>query len=314
MINVEVTGTGRWDRKSGQAKETLQFSGTSTGTRVATGVCNQDPWLKDAPGGAASCLNMKIAAKVEKGPASQELLKPEVFLLARMVSLPEAQALSAQHAAASTAQPPPPKPNVPVAHMGDQPAAGGAVIGTSPQGKPAVPVRSPPGNPPAGPVSAIGPQPRVIPAGPAKVLVEAEELANAGKYQTNSGKVAPQSMKPFGPGWGGNSQLLWSGGAVGAVLDLNVDIPEAGNYAVDLYFTRAPDYANLQVEVNGKPSAVPLNGFSTKVAPAGPVKVGTFALQPGVRQVSFMIVGHAPKSTGYLVGIDRIVLSKVAPR
>ena len=64
--------------------------------------------------------------------------------------------------------------------------------------------------------------------------VEAEQLVKANKALVNGGKVAVQPMAGFGPGWSGNAQLFWSGGAVGAVLDLLVDVPAAATYAVEL--------------------------------------------------------------------------------
>ena len=55
--------------------------------------------------------------------------------------------------------------------------------------------------------------------------VEGEDLVKAGKIQTNAGKVVVQPMGGFGPGWSGDAQLFWSGGAVGATLDLTIDVP-----------------------------------------------------------------------------------------
>jgi hypothetical protein len=136
--------------------------------------------------------------------------------------------------------------------------------------------------------------------------VEAEQLVKANKFLVNGGKVAVQPMAGFGSGWGGNAQLFWSGGAVGAVLDLVVDVPAAETYAVELYMTRAPDYADLKIEVDGKPSPVPFSGYTPTVMAPHPMQAGKFSLQPGSRKVSFMIKGKYQQSTGYFVGIDQI--------
>jgi hypothetical protein len=50
-LDFNVTGKGRWERKTGQASETLNFTGSATGPRLAAGVCTQDPWLKNLPAG-----------------------------------------------------------------------------------------------------------------------------------------------------------------------------------------------------------------------------------------------------------------------
>jgi hypothetical protein len=105
--------------------------------------------------------------------------------------------------------------------------------------------------------------------------------------------------------------LLWVDGTAGAVLDLIVDVAVAGRYAVDLYPTSAPDYGNLKFEVDGRPSSFSFTGFQPKMMPPASYPVGTFFLSPGPRRVSLMITGRSPKSTGYLVGIDRIVLTRI---
>jgi hypothetical protein len=137
--------------------------------------------------------------------------------------------------------------------------------------------------------------------------VEGEQLVQAGKASANGGKVVVQPMAGFGQGWSQNAQLFWSGGAVGAVLDLTVDVPAASAYAVEVYLTRAPDYADLKIEIDGKPSPVTFSGFAPAVMAPNPMQAGKFSLQPGARKVSFMISGKYQQATNYFVGIDRVV-------
>lgn len=144
--------------------------------------------------------------------------------------------------------------------------------------------------------------------------IEAERLAHAGKITVNGGDANVQDMSGFGPGWSNDAQLFWTGGTVGAVLDLAVDVPAAGTYAVELYLTRAPDYADLDVEIDGQPSAVTVPGYASGVLAPEPVQAGRFTLQPGAHKVSFMIRGKSPRSTGYFVGIDRIVFRPAGQR
>jgi hypothetical protein len=144
-----------------------------------------------------------------------------------------------------------------------------------------------------------------------KLVVEGEDLVKRGKVQVNRGRIGAQLMSGFGPYWSGNAQLLWVDGTVGAVLDLIVDVAVAGRYSVALYPTKAPDYGNLKFEVDGRPSSFSLTGFQPKVMLPGSYPVGTFVLAPGPRRVRLIITGRSPKSTGYLVGIDRIVLTRI---
>lgn len=143
------------------------------------------------------------------------------------------------------------------------------------------------------------------------ISIEAEALVKAGKASVNGGKVSAQPMAGFGSGWSSNAQLFWSGGAVGAVLDLVIDVPAPGTYGVELYLTRAPDYGNLKVEVDGKSTPAVFTGYAATVSPGGPLMVGRFPLQPGPRRVSFMIVGKAQQSSGYFAGIDQVKLYPV---
>lgn len=134
--------------------------------------------------------------------------------------------------------------------------------------------------------------------------VEGEALvARAG---ANAGKVAAQSMARFGKGWSGDAHLLWTGGATGAVLDLTFDVPAPAAYAVEIYFTRAPDYAQVAIEIDGKLSPASFSGYAPRVAPPAPMQAGKFPLQAGARKLSLKITGKAAQSTGYLVGLDQV--------
>jgi hypothetical protein len=143
--------------------------------------------------------------------------------------------------------------------------------------------------------------------------IEAEALAGAGRVEVSGGGAHVQAMQPFGAGWSGAQQVLWTGGAEGAVLDLVVDVAAAGQYAVEIYLTRAPDYAQVRFEVDGRAGVTTFDGMAPTVAPSGPVQLGKFPLQAGPRRVSLMIVGRHPQSTGYLVGIDKLRFYAAGP-
>jgi hypothetical protein len=144
-------------------------------------------------------------------------------------------------------------------------------------------------------------------------VYEGEALATSGKILVSGGKVVPQPMSAFGQGWSGNAQLLWTGGQPGAVLDLILDVPVGALYAVELHMTRAPDFGQMRIQVDGKDVTATFDGYGPTVAPSGPVQVGSFNLGPGPRKVSFMIVGKNANATGFLAGVDFIRLSRPAP-
>lgn len=134
--------------------------------------------------------------------------------------------------------------------------------------------------------------------------IEGEALI--AKAKANAGRVAAQPMSQFGKGWSGDAHLLWTGGATGAVLDLVVDVPASAMYAVELYFTRAPDYAQIAIEIDGKSSPATFSGYAPRVAPPAPLQAGKFPLQAGARKLSLKITGKVAQSTGYLVGLDQV--------
>jgi hypothetical protein len=118
-------------------------------------------------------------------------------------------------------------------------------------------------------------------------------------------------MSGFGQGWSGDAQLLWAGGQPGAVLDLILDVPVDAIYVVELHMTRAPDFGQLRIQVDGKDGAATFDGYSPTVVPSGPVPIGSFNLGSGPRKVSFMIAGKNRNATGFLAGIDFIRLSRL---
>ena len=293
-IHFDLLGTGDWVRATGIAKETLKFTGSASGVRLATGTsCTQDPWLKDPPS-AGSCGHITITASLQSpGPVPEVLMKPEVFLLARKVMLEEAKALS-QKVASSNPPPPPPAPTpappIPTMRNADR-SAGNQVMVSLPTPPP--------------------PSPGPLPPPAVRLVTEGEALVKTGSFEVTGGRVSAQLMSGFGAGWSNNAQLLWVDGAVGAVLDLIVNVPASGKYVLELHMTRAPDYGIISVEVAGTSAAKHFYGYRPKVLPSGGYPMGTFALVAGKRRVALKIIGKAPESTGYLVGVDKIVLTRV---
>ena len=157
-------------------------------------------------------------------------------------------------------------------------------------------------------------------------MIEAETLLGKGKVQVNGGNLAVQSMAGFGPGWGGDAQLFWSGGAAGAVLDITYIAPIGGRYDIYLQITRAPDYGKVKTQYSGGPDSGGLSGgysfdgWGPAVEPpyfyAGPptnyghIVTSIARLKAGENKLAVMIWGKNQQSSGYLVGIDCIVLHR----
>lgn len=154
---------------------------------------------------------------------------------------------------------------------------------------------------------------------PHQVAAQGRQTPPAGRMQSIEGEamassasgvrgVSVQEMSGFGDRWSGGSQLLWTGGSPGAVLDLTFDIAEPAVYAVELYFTRAPDYAQVAFSIDDQASRSLLDLYGPRVAPPVPYQAGTFALAAGRHSLGLKIDGRHPQSSGFLVGLDQIRL------
>ncbi len=160
-------------------------------------------------------------------------------------------------------------------------------------------------------IAAVG---RVLQSQSGPIDAEAEALFAAGKVQLRGGRTVSQPMAGFGQGWSADAQLFWLDGAAGATLDFLIEVPRAASYEVEVFLTRAPDYGQLQMEVDGQRSRAGFDGYAPGVMPPVAIALGSYALEPGTRRVSLMIVGKNPSSTGFLVGVDRLRLAPAAAR
>lgn len=341
-LSFSYVGSARWDRQTGEAVEKLKFTGDASGERAASTTCSQDPFLKDPPGGAATCGPVKVQIEIESGNIYQLLLKGG-FWSSKKLSLAEAQALSALP---PPSQPPPPeKPKAQPVAGGSMPAearpggiattVGAAGQGTVTAGPPpqdvagraaviermqrgADTMQRMPAESQRATEPAIGSMAResggATPgAQPMQMEFEGEAFVKSGAFELNGGQARMQEMSGFGSGWSGNAQLFWSDGAPGAVLDLLVDVPADSKYAVEIYMTRAPDFGMLSFEIDGTASVVPFDGMAPQVTTSGPIQLGIFPLKAGQRRVAMMITGKYPQSTNYYVGIDKLRLYPAGP-
>jgi hypothetical protein len=153
----------------------------------------------------------------------------------------------------------------------------------------------------------------LLPAEPAPVprisgMIEGERLQRSAK--ATRGVIDVQGMEGWEGLWSGDLQLWWHPDAPGARLTLTLDAPSSGDYELIGYFTRAKDYADVRVRVNGasEPLATVVRGYSENVRPTGSVSLGRVPLKAGANTIELEVAGKDPRSTGYLVGLDGFVL------
>lgn len=144
-------------------------------------------------------------------------------------------------------------------------------------------------------------------------LIEAESLLAAAKV--TAGKLRVQDMREWesdSAGWGGGAQLWWVEFRPGARLTMPLQVTKGGTRELLGYFTRAQDYGDMRVSVNGRALSPVVRGYAPTVAPTGPISFGRVPLRAGANERVIEIVGKDARaqgySGGYLVGIDGFVV------
>ena len=72
--------------------------------------------------------------------------------------------------------------------------------------------------------------------------------------------------------------------------------------------TKAVDYGQVQLYVNGQKAAEVIDLFNQGVVPGDEVELGTFDLKKGQSQLTVIIVGRNKAATNYCFGIDYLLL------
>jgi hypothetical protein len=149
----------------------------------------------------------------------------------------------------------------------------------------------------------------------AGISYQAEALIGSRARAGQGEDLVAQDMAGFGDGWSHDAQLFWPASGVGSRLELMVPVLTEARYAVDLYLTRAPDYGTLAFDVGGEAMPVFYDGYAAQVEPGGPLRIGILALPLGETTIGLTVTGRNAASSGFLAGIDRVVLVivKAAP-
>ncbi|MBW3637296.1 MAG: DUF2961 domain-containing protein, partial [Armatimonadetes bacterium] len=141
---------------------------------------------------------------------------------------------------------------------------------------------------PALPRDLMPPPPPVV----ARVagMIEAELLPQPAR--ASRGVVERQDMAfSFNGQWSNEAQLWWREGQPGDTLRLVVDAPAAREYELVGYFTRAVDYGDFRLSVNGRQVGPLVSGYGTGVVPSGPISFGRVAMKSGANEIVLTLTG-----------------------
>lgn len=154
---------------------------------------------------------------------------------------------------------------------------------------------------------ATAPAPKLGAAGVVSGALEGETLKVLAK---TGGNAAPQGMGGFtADQWSGATHLWWTGAKVGDKLTLALPVEKDGKYEITLSLTKAPDYAIVQLTLDGAKLGETIDLYDPQVVTTGTLKFGTHELKKGDRQLTIEITGRNEKAIkNHMVGLDFVKL------
>jgi len=126
----------------------------------------------------------------------------------------------------------------------------------------------------------------------------------------SAGTAQRQDMSGFTDGqWSNDAQLWWTGAHPDDVLDLALEVTNAGTYKLSARLTEARDYAIVQLFLDGEALGSPIDLYNPSVVPTSELDLGTHALTAGQHTFRVQIVGANPSAVlSYMFGLDYVKL------
>ena len=122
--------------------------------------------------------------------------------------------------------------------------------------------------------------------------------------------------------------VVFTGEGPGAKMTIPFDVLEDGDYELYAQLARGSDYGVYTVLLDGKPPVAPVlehepgadvrpqtqfDGYALETYVGADYQVGWPRLTKGRHTLTFVCVGKREDSSGYVVGVDDIVLAKTGP-
>jgi hypothetical protein len=127
--------------------------------------------------------------------------------------------------------------------------------------------------------------------------------------EITGGKATPQNLEGYVvfPGWSDAQQVWWREGKPGDKLTLGFESPAAGRHQVIAQFTKAIDYGQINLFINGKPAGKMIDLYHDSVIPSGEIRLGEADLKKGRNQLTIELVGaNEAAKQAYMFGLDYI--------
>ncbi len=132
--------------------------------------------------------------------------------------------------------------------------------------------------------------------------IEAEDLP---VLAHEGGGVQPQVL---GGSFSNGTQLWFTNAKPDGYVTLELDVPKAGKYELNVYYCTSWDYAIVQAYLDDQKIGERVDNYSAGVEWRGKLSYGVFDLTAGKHQIKFQSAGRNEKSKGYFIGIDALQL------
>jgi hypothetical protein len=146
-----------------------------------------------------------------------------------------------------------------------------------------------------------------------RVFQEVHEAEHLRIVAAENCPTSIQDLKPWGRENWSNGKHLACASQKGGFVELEVDVPQAGRYQLDVRLTRSSDYGRVEASLDGRRVGPGFDGYSEALAPSVKVTYGTFELTEGPHRLRFTAVDRNPKSADYKMGMDCVRLTPVGP-
>jgi hypothetical protein len=120
-----------------------------------------------------------------------------------------------------------------------------------------------------------------------------------------------QAMSDWGSGKWSNGCQVFCRADKGGYVGFELEVPQPGQYRLSVHFTKAPDFAIVEVSLGGNKIGALFDGYDANVMPSGEVAFGIVELSEGKQNIRFTVINKNPKSTNYFMGIDCLKLERV---
>ena len=135
-------------------------------------------------------------------------------------------------------------------------------------------------------------------------LIEGERMKILSQ---TGGTPQEQDMTPWAGKWSNDAQLWWSGAKPGDQLALLLPVEKSGRFKILVQFTRAVDYAMVQLRIDGEKMGEPLDLYHDGVMATGELSLGTRELSAGDHQLTVEIIGANVRALkSFMVGLDYV--------